>query len=503
VSVVGADRRDDLHVAYKIPQVVKSCYARAARGARSLPAVTRPRRPTDTSPTSHRTSVDPDRSSAETIRSPRRIGSNPRRIVPSPLHPVPPNSSPSLLTSSRAGRVPSVMAYSRAPPTRSPGDRPAGQRTETPMPNGVQERPRWTSTCSPRMPRRTFMAAHRRRPSSPAPPSPPAAKQKGRCPFLRSSHQPLSPLPVLLSSSYGRVPPGNEAEARLRRGTEFGDRIPLGEGHLRSVACPAFGPPISSAERSDLINGEQPAFRTSREKREPTLPSRSSFRSGRRPVGEGCRQPAGPRGQPSLTGSALSPTKLTAKRSSCCLSWFPAGFGVLALRIETTRSNATVRALSFRYFSVIIAQTRVCPSPYLGKPSSESGSNNPLRFPSPTAFWRARLPGLGSVLDWRAAARGLGTSPALPVSVDLCVGVKFAAFRRPDQLWTKPNFLAFRLVAHLRRERSLKGAKPAVCRSSSAADHPRKLVITSRPPRPLGLTPRSPPPRLSSSFRLM
>src|SRR3954447_12647360 len=51
--------------------------------------------------------------------------------------------------------------------------------------------------------------------------------------------------PVFCTVYFG-VQPGTE-RSRLRRGTEFGDRIPLGGGPLRSA--PRW-PPISSAARS-------------------------------------------------------------------------------------------------------------------------------------------------------------------------------------------------------------------------------------------------------------
>ena len=69
---------------------------------------------------------------------------------------------------------------------------------------------------------------------------------------------------------YGRVPPGTE-RSRLRRGTEFGDRIPLGGGPLRSAARIGRR---SRRPQGRFDHGEQPAFGTSREKRDLDDPDR-------------------------------------------------------------------------------------------------------------------------------------------------------------------------------------------------------------------------------------
>ena len=100
-------------------------------------------------------------------------------------------------------------------------------------------------------------------------------------PFAARAQQKAMPvIGVLFSGSpsattepfYGRVPPGTE-RSRLRRGTEFGDRIPLGGGPLRSAARIGRR---SRRPQGRFDHGEQPAFGTSREKRDLDDPPSSS-----------------------------------------------------------------------------------------------------------------------------------------------------------------------------------------------------------------------------------
>src|SRR3954451_24030874 len=123
----------------------------------------------------------------------------------------------------------------------------------------------------------------------------------------------------------GRVPPGTE-RSRLRRGTECGDRIPLGGGPLRPAAC--IGRRSRPQGRFD--RGEQPACGTSREKRD--LDDPGHLQGWRRPVGDGLvaslARPGG-----NLTGVSVLAFEVTAKRLELLSELVPRA-GVIALLVN-------------------------------------------------------------------------------------------------------------------------------------------------------------------------